>query len=116
MEVRVIDELVGQVITKITNNKNEELLFELEDKRILRMFHWQDCCECVEIEDIVGNLADLIESPIIMAEEVLEEDEDACESGTWTFYKFATKKGYVTIRWYGSSNGYYSESVDLEWV
>jgi len=45
--------------------------------------------------------------------EVKEFQDD---SFTWTFYNFQTAKGHVTIRWYGESNGYYSESVEFEVV
>jgi len=81
------------------------------------MYHEQDCCEDVYIESITGNIDYLLNSPLTMAECVTKDNtgtsyEDGC-SITWTFYKLATVKGYVTIRWYGESNGWYSEEVDF---
>lgn len=89
------------------------ILFQDKDGVRYRMEHMQDCCEYVWVQEIHGDIEDLIQSPILMAEEVVKVDPNASESATWTFYKFATVKGYVTIRWRGESNGYYSESVDI---
>jgi len=81
------------------------------------MFHSQDCCESVTIDDICGDVQDLVGTEILVAEEVMSDDfgpkERYDESYTWTFYKFRTIKGSVDIRWYGTSNGYYSESVSF---
>jgi hypothetical protein len=116
--MNTFEELVGQTLTAITKT-NDEILFTLQNGEQYRLYHSQDCCESVYVEDVIGDLDDLVGTPILMAEEVsnFEEppfpDDYTPESYTWTFYKMATIKGYVTIRWFGESNGYYSESVDF---
>lgn len=113
-----IEDMRGKVFTKITGEVGgSELRFENNTDRFV-FFHYQDCCEHVDINDIVGDLQDLVGEPLLMAEEVSgyvgpEPESEYHDSYTYTFYKFATRKGYVDVRWLGESNGYYSEGVSL---
>lgn len=111
--------MVGKTFKEVKAD-DIELTFTAEDGTVFRFGHYDNCCETVDLEDIVGDLSDLKGSPLVLAEEISSEPDPGPkseyeESYTWTFYRFATVKGTVTVRWYGTSNGYYSERVDL-WV
>ncbi len=125
-------DLVGQTIVGIDlAPDNEVVTFRLKDGRSvvmqhqqdLVMQHQQDCCEHVYLHDIAGDLTDIMNVPVLQAEESSNsdnsekpEDQDyADDSHTWTFYRITTIRGTVVMRWYGSSNGYYSESVYCSW-
>ena len=113
--------LTGKLLlATLVDQNTDEIVFITLDGRAYRMYHPQDCCETVTIDDICGELDWLQEAQVIRAEErshrgVTHDDPDS-DSGpgnsqTWTFYELVTNKGAVTIRWHGTSNGYYSESV-----
>ncbi len=112
-------QMLGKTFVQVTGSVGDgEMTFVTAQGERFMFAHSQDCCERVDINDIVGDLQDLCGSPMLLAEEVHGEtpvdfDEGDHESVTWTFYKFATRKGYVDVRWLGESNGYYSEGVDL---
>ncbi len=116
----MIDELLMRVLESVKRTDDEELIFTCDTGEVYRMYHEQDCCESVYIEDIVGDIYDIVGSVIVEAECVTNSDDEGedwtDDSFTWTFYKIGTAKGFVTIRWYGESNGYYSEEVTFERV
>jgi hypothetical protein len=119
--VTSFEDLQGRVLCKVEQLGNDELRFYLTEDHYVRLHHNQDCCESVSIEDIVGDLDDLVGTPLLVVEERVSNDENGtddtyAESYTWTYYSFRTIKGSVDIRWYGCSNGYYSESVDIDIV
>lgn len=114
-----IEILLGKTLSDIIKSE-EVIIFIVSGDEKYMMYHRQDCCERVFIEDIEGDLNDIIGSPILQATESTNSEDrnlgriKPSYCFTWTFYKIATVKGYVTIRWLGESNGYYSESVDFK--
>lgn len=115
MRHTTVNELIGKTLLSVKRGE-DSLVFITNEGEKYKMEHIQSCCESVYIESIVGDLDDLVGSPILIADESTNQDNpprEYVESFLWTFYKFATIKGYVDIRWFGESNGYYSESVDF---
>jgi hypothetical protein len=104
-------DLLGKTLLDIQVDKNlNQILFYTKDE-VYSLDHHQDCCETVYIESVVGDVNDLIGNPLLIAQEVSHISNDKEEE--WTFYKLATIKGYVDIRWVGELNTYYSVKVDF---
>lgn len=124
MKINSLEGLTFTSVERVETDHEEAINFICDDGRQFSLFHSQDCCESVYIDDICGDLADIAGSPITLAEEVKNYSEDDgtpepptpvqdCDRYTWSFYKLSTNKGSVTIRFFGTSNGYYSETADL---
>jgi len=121
-ETKPFNELLRKTILSIDGLSvgSDAITFRCSDGSEYQMFHRQDCCESVSIEDICGDPADIIGFEVLQAEEATSSDNppgvktgEYQDSFTWTFYRLTTNRGQIVIRWYGESNGYYSESVDF---
>lgn len=118
--INELSSMLGHTMVSVTAGQYcDEMVFTSDTGKTFKFLHYQNCCESVGIEEVIGDLTDLVGSPIILAEEVDNADappspviNDDCSQ--WTFYRFATGKGLVTVRWLGTSNGYYSTSVSFE--
>ena len=74
-----VKDLLGKTLVSVEKDRtynndsgnNDRLIFTTNDGEEYQMYHDQDCCESVTLEDIAGYLEDLIGSPLTMAEEVV---------------------------------------------
>lgn len=106
-----ISEFIGKIFTKIEDNS----IFYTAEKQY-EMYHSQDCCESVDLQEIIGDISDIIFEEIINAyitDEEGENPEYASEAQEWTNFHIASAKGEVVFRWFGSSNGYYGTGVSI---
>ena len=114
LKFETIKEMIGKTYHTVVGDKGGEALIFVSKDQTVTFAHNQDCCETVDIEDVSGDLSDLVGEEILMAESAVCDDPSPSDgAGQWTFYKFATRRGFVTVRFYGSSNGYYSTSVEV---
>ena len=71
MAIQVFQEMIGQVMESVSGGVGgDRMVFEAANGRKFEFFHEQDCCEDVHIEDIIGDVNDLIGVPILEAEQV----------------------------------------------
>lgn len=114
-----VSNLVGSTIQSVTGlEKDSERLIIVTDKGTLSLFHGKICCEEVCIVDFNGDVSDLVDGYVSVADRRTNIN-DAGESyfrTQYTFYTIRTSKGDVDIRWLGRDNGYYSVSVCEEWA
>lgn len=61
--------LIGEVLTSITKGK-ERIFIATQSNKMFVMEHQQDCCESVDIHEILGDANDVIGLPITKAEEL----------------------------------------------
>lgn len=127
MTNRVLDFMVGKTVVSVDTPYNkkafptiaypdDEIIFNFTDGTSVKFYHEQDCCESVTIDDINGDWGDLVGQVLLVAEERTSEQAYSYEEVTWTFYTFRSIKGSVDVKWYGTSNGYYSTKVNIKRV
>lgn len=105
--------LTGKTFSRVGKD-SETVKFHCNDGSFYILKHHQDCCEHVWLEDVCGDLSDLENSPILVAHEATSDNKEY-DYGMWTFYHISTHKGSVTLRFCGTSNGYYSVGVELDY-
>lgn len=126
MEVNTYTEFSGKIIEEIRGCKkhSNEVTIKFTDGTSLKFYHQQNCCETVLLEDfdtapehlINTNIISIEERKYLDSENAVKPLNDLAESYTWTFYIIKTSKFTMWMRWYGESNGWYSEEVDIDYL
>ena len=115
--------LKGKKIEEIEGleQDSEQIRIYFNTGEVLFLYHMQDCSETVFVEQVDGDpkrhegaifyeLEEKIDDPEL--ENRIDYVPPMEDSYTWTFYTLKTSKGYLDFRWFGTSNGYYSETVE----
>lgn len=114
--------MIGKTIKEVygLNVGSSCVTFVFTDGNIVEMTHCQECCEEVYLEDFDNDESIFKDAILHEFYEMVPDDpkesiaeprnqDEAC----WTFYKIRTSKGWITITWFGESNGCYRTEADV---
>ena len=107
--------LIGRTIKAIFIAEDKlAVKFELTDGDPIIARVDADCCSYTWIEDL-GDVSQILDSPVVSVENLSLREDKETDDGAIRFYgcRITTRKGFTTIDYRNSSNGYYGGS--LEW-
>ena len=72
-----IEDLLNQTIISVNGFEegSDEIRITTKEGNTYRMYHDQDCCESVNINEIIGDVNDILDSPILRAEEKTNSED-----------------------------------------
>ncbi len=122
-KVEKFEDIVGLRVAMVRGLEiGSEEIELVTDHGPFRMNHDQACCESVDLAELDGSAEDLVGQVILAASQENDQSNGAYKefgdhegSSTWTFFRITTIKGTVVMRWFGTSNGYYSETPNMYW-
>lgn len=119
-----VEELAGKTIINLDDSANGDLRFTMDDGSVYEMGYIPDCCATCDIESGLSDLQAMVGQKLVSVSMDTSSERPADvakpeyepESQTWTFYTFRSNEATAQLRWFGESNGYYSESVTFRCV
>lgn len=117
--METFDFIVGKTIESVIGleSQSEKVVLTFTDDTYVIFHHQQSCCESVYLEDY--ELTGKLEYGVIndaYSTSKCDDDEECDNIKLWTFYNINTSKGTLNLRWYGTSNGYYSVGVSVNYI
>lgn len=120
MSLRTFHSMFQKTISSIAGKiGDKEMMFLSSDKKVFKFWHHCICQEPIVITQIIGDISNLIDKPLICAKEIALNSlnyKKYCvipTEGRNFAFKFATTKGQVIILWSGK-NQKCSEAISFE--
>jgi hypothetical protein len=92
----------------------DNALYIFTSHQVILIRHVRECEEEVYIANDTESLSNIVGSYLREIRVTTEKKSLENVSTTWTFVNIQTDKDSCNLRWVGESNGYYSETVQVE--